>query len=143
MRQFLHFSSVPVRLVGALLLGVGPAAAAVWLLPTRLTATRTGPDVRLDWSVADETGVNGYDLYRHTAADPRFQLVARHPAVGRRHYRCLDAGVSQLAGGEPLTYRLVTRRPDLDAGPTPTDFLPETPGALARSWNVIKQAFTL
>ncbi|MGI4884191.1 MAG: hypothetical protein ACRYFR_04455 [Janthinobacterium lividum] len=143
MRQFVFFSSISARLVGALLLGIGPAAAAVWLLPTRLTATRTGPDVRLDWLVADETGVNGYDLYRHTTANPRFQLVARRPAAGRRHYRCLDAGASQLAGGEPLTYRLVTRRPDLDAGPAPASLLPETPGALARCWGVIRQTFTL
>ncbi|OGX82257.1 hypothetical protein BEN49_14085 [Hymenobacter coccineus] len=126
--------------MGLLLLGALPAAAAVWLLPTRLTATRTGPDVRLEWSVADETGVRSYDLYRHTAANPRFQLVARRPAAGRRHYRCLDAGASQLAGGEPLTYRLVTRRPGGDPA-APAALPVESPGALARSWEVIRQTF--
>ena len=141
MRQLLPVTCPPATLTGLLLLGALPVATAVWLLPTHLTATRTGPDVRLEWSVADETGVQGYDLYRHTAADPRFQLVARRSAAGRHHYRYLDADASQLGDGEPLTYRLVTRRPDLDAGSSPTAFPPETPGALARSWQVIKQTF--
>ncbi|TPG67218.1 hypothetical protein EAH73_05675 [Hymenobacter nivis] len=128
-------------MAGLILLGTLPAVAAAWLLPTRLTATRTGPDVRLDWSVADETGVNGYDLYRHTTAHPRFELVARRPAAGHRHYRCLDAGATHLAGGEPLTYRLVTRRPGSAAGGPTAAFAAAAPGALARSWQVIKQTF--
>ncbi|WP_162550057.1 hypothetical protein [Hymenobacter nivis] len=121
------------------MLGALPVAAAVWLLPTHLTATRTGPDVRLEWSVADETGVQGYDLYRHTATDLHFQLVARRPAAGRRYYRCLDAGASHLAGGEPLTYRLVTLRPG--GGSDALALLADAPGPLARSWQVIKQTF--
>lgn len=139
MRQLLPVACPPATLAGLLLLGALPAAAAAWLLPTHLTATRTGPDVRLEWSVADETGVRGYDLYRHTAADPRFQLVAQRLAAGRRHYRCLDAGASHLAGGEPLTYRLVTLRPG--GGPDAPALLADAPGALARSWQVIKQTF--
>lgn len=141
MRQILPVICSPTALVGLILLGALPDTAAVWLLPTHLTATHTGPDVRLEWSVADETGVQGYNLYRHTAADPRFQLVARRLAAGRRHYRCLDAGASHLAGGESLTYRLVTLRPGggLEV-PAPAS-LANAPGALARSWRVIKQTF--
>ena len=141
MRQILPVAYSPATLVGLLLLGALPNAAAVWLLPTRLTATRAGPDMRLDWSVADETGVQGYDLYRHTAADPRFQLVARRLAAGRRHYRCLDAGASHLADGEPLTYRLVTLRPGGGPEAPAPALLVDAPGALARSWEVIKQTF--
>ena len=80
--------------------------------------------MRLDWSVADETGVQGYNLCRHTATNPRFQLVARRLAAGRRHYRCLDAGTSHLACGGPLACRLATFR---SGGGL------EAPGAQARS----------
>ncbi|MFD1469995.1 hypothetical protein ACFQ48_17335 [Hymenobacter caeli] len=128
-----------------------PAALGLALLPrperaagrarwpqAQLSATCDGAAVRLDWAVADETDVAGYGLYRRLTT-AGYVLVAYQPAVGRRRYRCFDAGAACQASGEALAYRLVTRR----RGPAGNQAaaLADGPGAVARSWDTIKEVF--
>ncbi len=140
MRLFLFALSIAA--LGPALLNGGDRAVGHARLPTQLTATCDGADVRLDWAVADETDVDGYDIYRQTTGGAAYQLVQRLRAAGLRRYHCLDAGVRRLAGGGPLNYQLVTRRPGPDQSQIAVVLaVADTRSGVERSWSTIKEVF--
>jgi hypothetical protein len=129
-------------LVFALLL-VATAAWAVTL--TMFQATLEGTSVRVEWEVLNESGLNGFDLYRKGATDANFSRISVINPTGQRRYQYLDAnlyrgtaGTSGTATG-PYTYRLMVRSGSGDQ--SYTTVLSQTPSAVQRSWGSIKSMF--
>jgi hypothetical protein len=97
-------------------------------------------NVRVTWEVANESGAQGYDLYRKTNADPNFNRLTTLPPTGQGRYQYLDTNVYRgVQGGGPLIYRLTVRTATGDQQYTST--LGQTPSAVQRSWGSIKSMF--
>jgi hypothetical protein len=103
-----------------------------------------GTSVRVDWEVANETGVSAFDLYRRNGNDPVFERITSIAPTGQRRYQYIDADLYRGTGatsgsGGPYTYRLTIRTTGADQSYTTT--LSQTPSAVQRSWGSIKSMF--
>jgi hypothetical protein len=97
-------------------------------------------NVRVTWEVASESGVQSYELYRKTNADPGFNRLTTLAPTGQGRYQYLDTDVYRGAqGGGPFIYRLNVRTTTGDQQYTST--LGQTPSAVQRSWGSIKSMF--
>ena len=129
------------------------SALTVWAVTlTMFTAAYDGSLVRVEWEVASETDITGFELARKGAADPSFLPVSNVVPTGQRRYQYLDPNVYRSVagstgpgssagglGGGPFTYRLVVRSASGDQ--SFSTLLAGTPSAVQRSWGTIKSMF--
>ena len=112
---------------------------------TLFQATYDNSNIRVAWDVANETGVQNYDLYRKANNEPTFTKLTTISPSGQAHYQYLDTDVYRGTGsststlGGPFTYRLTVRTTTGDQNYTST--LGQTPSAVQRSWGSIKSMF--
>lgn len=141
-RRLFSISSFGFRLglgLAVLLGSTGLALATTLLL---FLATYDGTAAHVEWEVATETDLHGFDLSRKTPADSDFQPLATLAPTGRLRYTfvdsCLVRGSSGLLPG-PVLYRLTLRGP----GPnqTCTTTAAGTMSVITRSWGSIKLMF--
>ncbi len=125
--------------LGLLLGSAGLALATTLLL---FLATSDGTAAHVEWKVATETDLHGFDLSRKTPADSDFQPLATLVPTGQRHYTfadtCLYQGYSGLLPG-PVVYRLTLRGPGPDQ--TYTTTAAGTMSVVQRSWGTVKLMF--
>ena len=112
---------------------------------TLFQAAYDNSTVRVVWEVANESGVQNYDLYRKANNEPAFTKLITVSPSGQSRYQYLDSDVyhgpantSSTLGG-PFTYRLAVRTTAGDQNYTST--LGQTPSAVQRSWGSIKSMF--
>ncbi len=108
---------------------------------TSFNGTFEGIDARLNWEVSAETGVQRFELWRHSAADPALQKIATVQPTGALRYSLLDQNLYKTNDATigAFTYKLtcVTTSGDFNYGFT----LSQTPSAVQRSWGSIKSMF--
>ena len=125
--------------LGLLLGSAGLALATTLLL---FVATYDGTAALVEWAVATETDLHGFDLSRKTPADSDFQPLTTLAPTGQLHYAfvdsCLYRGRSGLLPG-PVVYRLTLRGPGPDQ--TYTTTAAGTMSVVQRSWGTIKVMF--
>ncbi len=134
-RPFLRTSAVFTLLLAAL------AAFALTGPVTSFTGSFEGIDARLNWELAAETGVQRFEVWRHSAADPALQKIATVQPTGALRYSLLDQNLYKTddAAIGSFTYKLtcVTTSGDFNYSYT----LSQTPSAVQRSWGSIKSMF--
>ena len=116
------------------------ATVALSATITLFQATFDGSNVRVTWEVANEAGVQSYELYRKANNEPAFGRLSTMSPSGQARYQYLDTDVYRgTQGGGPYTYRLTVRTTTGDQSYTST--LGQTPSAVQRSWGSIKSMF--
>jgi hypothetical protein len=105
---------------------------------TLFQASYDNSNAQVVWEVANEAGVQNYELYRKANNEPTFTKLATVSPSGQEHYHYLDSDVYHEVGG-PFTYRLMVRTIATDQSYTST--LGQTPSAMQRSWGSIKSMF--
>ena len=133
---------LPIRLVAALALVFGTLAAVALTGPvTVFTGAFEGIDARLNWELTSETGVQRFEVWRHSAAEPTLQRIATVQPTGALRYSLLDQNLYKTADATigAFTYKLtcVTTSGDFSYGLT----LSQSPSAVQRSWGSIKSMF--
>ncbi len=102
-----------------------------------------GTNVRVEWEVANETGIQGFEIYRKANGETTFSRLSAVSPNGQRRYQYVDAnvyrGTAGTTGGGPFTYRLLVRTATGDQ--SYTTILSQTPSAVQRSWGSIKSMF--
>ncbi|MBO0360934.1 hypothetical protein J0X19_23440 [Hymenobacter sp. BT186] len=112
---------------------------------TLFQASYDNSNVQIVWEVANEAGVQNYELYRKANNEPAFTKLTTISPSGQSRYQYLDTDVYRgTAGGTgtmggPFTYRLTVRTTTTDQSYTST--LGQTPSAVQRSWGSIKSMF--
>ena len=110
---------------------------------TLFQASFDGTNVRIEWEVASETGVQSYDIWRKANNEPTFARMGTVQPSSQRRYLYLDTnvyrGVVGTNGGGPFTYRLTVHTTTGDQNYT--SVLSMTPSAVQRSWGSIKSMF--
>ncbi|MCB2407216.1 hypothetical protein [Hymenobacter lucidus] len=110
---------------------------------TLFQATFDGTNVRLEWEVTNESGVQNYDIWRKSNNEPSFARMTTVAPGGQRRYLYLDdnvyRGINGTNGGGPFTYRLTVHTTAGDQNYTTV--LNTTPSAVQRSWGSIKSMF--
>ncbi|SHI65692.1 hypothetical protein SAMN02745146_1306 [Hymenobacter daecheongensis DSM 21074] len=123
-----------------LLLGVSLALGATITL---FQASFDGTNVRVDWEVTNEAGVDSYEIWRKANNEPSFGRLTTVAPTAQRRYQFLDTnvyrGVAGTTSGGPFTYRLTVRTTTGDQNYTTV--LNPTPSAVQRSWGSIKSMF--
>ncbi len=116
---------------------------------TLFQATYDNSAIRVAWEVANETGVQSYELHRKANTEPAFARLTNVAPTGQTRYQYLDTDVYRApvdptvttgaqAGG-PYTYRLTVHTTTGDQ--VYTSSLGQTPSAVQRSWGSIKSMF--
>lgn len=124
----------------ALLLGA-LAAVALSGPVTSFTGAFEGIDARLNWELSAETGVQRFEVWRQSAADPALQRVATVQPTGALRYTLLDQNLyknNDVTLGA-FTYKLTCFTTSGDFNYSLT--LSQTPSAVQRSWGSIKSMF--
>ncbi|MCC2546821.1 hypothetical protein LJY25_10230 [Hymenobacter sp. BT175] len=101
-----------------------------------------GTNVRVEWELANEAGVQGFEIYRKASSESTYSRLSAISPNGQRRYQYVDANVyrgTPGAGGGPFTYRLLVRTSTGDQ--SYTTVLSQTPSAVQRSWGSIKSMF--
>jgi len=131
----LRLTTVFALLLGAL------AAVALSGPVTSFTGTFEGIDARLNWEVASESGLQNFELWRHSATDPTFQKLATIQPNGTRQYTFLDQNLYKNDNSSlgSFTYKLVANTTSGEYNNALT--LSQTPSAVQRSWGSIKSMF--
>ncbi|UOQ72342.1 hypothetical protein [Hymenobacter cellulosilyticus] len=110
---------------------------------TLFQANFDGTNVRVEWEITNEAGVQGYDLWRKANNEPAFAHLATQAPGSQRRYQFLDTnmyrGTAGTTGGGPFTYRLTVHTTTGDQNYTTV--LSTTPSAVQRSWGSIKSMF--
>lgn len=131
-----------VSLFLLVLLGVSLAFGAT---VTLFQASYDNSTVHVVWEVANESGVQNYDLYRKANNEPTFTKLTTISPSGQSRYQYVDAAVYRGSAnsfgslGSPFTYRLMVRTTTDDQSYNSTPG--QTPSAIQRSWGSIKSMF--
>ncbi|GAA4005834.1 hypothetical protein GCM10022408_16990 [Hymenobacter fastidiosus] len=129
--------------LAVLLLVLLGASLALGATITLFQATFDGTNIRLDWEVASEAGVDNYEIWRKANSEPSFTRLTTVSPTAQRRYQFLDTNVFRggagAAGGGPFTYKLTVRTSAGDQ--SYTTVLNFTTSAVQRSWGSIKSMF--
>ncbi|TGE22046.1 hypothetical protein E5K00_17495 [Hymenobacter aquaticus] len=110
---------------------------------TLFQASFDGSNVRVEWEAANESGVQGYDIWRKANNEPSFTHMTAVSPNGQRRYLYLDSNVFRGTSGTnaagPFTYRLTVHTTAGDQNYSTV--LSTTPSAVQRSWGSIKSMF--
>lgn len=104
------------------------------------TATYQGADIRLEWKVAEETGVSSYEISRKKDEDAAYGRLTEMPASGQNAYSWVDDNLYKDGDAmENISYRLTA-----NTASGPKYFytnIQHSPTAVQRSWGSIKSMF--
>jgi hypothetical protein len=99
-----------------------------------------GTDVKVEWEVANEHTVTGFDVYRKLNSETAFRRINEVQVSGSRRYAFLDADLrNQPNRTGTLTYKLTVETTTGDQSFT-TAFV-NNPSSVERSWGSIKSMF--
>ena len=137
-----HVLRLPLRFTAVLTFVLAALTTLALTGPvTSFMGTFEGIDARLNWELSSETGVQRFELWRYSAADPTLQKIATVPPTGALRYSLLDQNLYKTNDATlgAFTYKLtcVTTSGDFNYGFT----LSQTPSAVQRSWGSIKSMF--
>jgi hypothetical protein len=99
-----------------------------------------GSSVKIDWEMANESGIDNYDLYRKSNAEPNYKKLTSVSPNGSRRYSFTDTDVNiDYSVSGPITYRLTLNTAGTDVSHYTT--LSQAPSSVQRSWGSIKSMF--
>ncbi|MGB3617471.1 MAG: hypothetical protein WBA12_05085 [Catalinimonas sp.] len=115
--------------------------AAAPLGVSTFTASYQSTDVRLDWSVSEETGVTRYEVYRKRGEEESFQKLTSVDPSGEGQYHVIDDNLYKNTDApHSMEYRLTV----VAGGAQETHYyasISHNPTAIQRSWGSIKSMF--
>jgi hypothetical protein len=125
-------------LVGLVLFGCSVVLAYGASIAT-FQATYDDTNVRIEWEVNSEGGVQEYALYRKANNEPSFTKLASLEPNRQRAYHFIDQNSYHGLNGGPFTYHLVV----LTSSGQQSFYtvLNQMPSAVERSWGTIKSMF--
>ena len=99
-----------------------------------------GTDVKVEWEVASENTVTGFDVYRKLSSETAFRRINEVHVSGTRRYAFVDADLrNQPNRTGTITYKLTVETTTGDQSFT-TAFV-NNPSSVERSWGSIKSMF--
>ena len=99
-----------------------------------------GTDVKVEWELANENGLSGYDVYRKLNSENTFKRIAGGKVSGVRRYAVVDTELRNTPNRiGTITYKLTVASNTGDASYT-TAFV-NNPSSVERSWGSIKSMF--
>ncbi|MBK0401518.1 hypothetical protein I5M27_00895 [Adhaeribacter sp. BT258] len=99
-----------------------------------------GTDVKVEWEIANENGVSGYEVYRKLNNETTFKQIGSGKVTGVRRYSLLDTDLRNVPNRiGTITYKLTVATSTGDASFT-TAFV-NNPSSVERSWGSIKSMF--
>ncbi|MFC5269139.1 hypothetical protein [Adhaeribacter terreus] len=99
-----------------------------------------GTDVKVEWELANETGISGYEVYRKLNTETTFKQIGGGKVTGNRRYSLLDTELRNVPNRiGTITYKLTVATTNGDASFT-TAFV-NNPSSVERSWGSIKSMF--
>jgi hypothetical protein len=102
-------------------------------------ATYDDNNVRIEWEVSNEGGVEEYALYRKANNEPSFSKLTSLEPTHQRAYHFIDQNSYHGLSGAPFTYRLVVIT--TSGQQSFYTVLNQMPSAVQRSWGTIKSMF--
>lgn len=102
-------------------------------------ASYQGVDIRLDWELNDETGINSFDLYRKIDNAAEKKIVTLNP-TGALAYYFIDNNIYKSNDiPQTIVYKLIARSSQGDN--IISTSIQHNPTAVQRSWGSIKSMF--
>lgn len=104
------------------------------------TASYQGADIRLEWKVIDESGVNSYEISRKKDSDQNYFRLAEVPASNAGSYTWVDDNLYKDGeASENINYRLTA----VNSSGQKSFYtsIQHSPTAVQRSWGSIKSMF--
>jgi hypothetical protein len=99
-----------------------------------------GTDVKVEWEVASENTVSGFDVYRKLNSETTFRRINEVQTSGTRRYAFVDTDLrNQPNRTGTITYKLIVETSTGDQSFT-TAFV-NNPSSVERSWGSIKSMF--
>ena len=99
-----------------------------------------GTDVKLEWEIASENGVTGYEVQRKLSSETAFKPIGSGKVNGSRRYALVDTELRNVPNRiGTITYKLNVATTTGDASFT-TTFV-NNPSSVERSWGSIKSMF--
>lgn len=99
-----------------------------------------GTDVKVEWEVANENGIQNYELSRKLPSESGFKKVSEFPAAGTRRYVVIDTDLRNAPNRiGTIAYKLTVKTTAGDAVFN-TNFV-NNPSSVERSWGSIKSMF--
>lgn len=99
-----------------------------------------GTDVKVEWEIANENGVTGYEVYRKLNNESTFKQIGGGKVTGSRRYALVDTELRNVPNRiGTITYKLTVATSSGDASFT-TAFV-NNPSSVERSWGSIKSMF--
>lgn len=139
--SFRRFPARPLALIAFLTLSL--TAFALSGPVTAFLGAFEGIDVRLNWEVPSETGLQRFELSRRGLSDAMYMNLATIQPTGAGQYTYLDHNLNRSASGGNSAGAYVYR---LTAVTTSGEFsyavtMAQAPSAVQRSWGSIKSMF--
>ena len=99
-----------------------------------------GTDVKVEWELANENGVNSFEVHRKLHSETTFRKIGGFPATGTRRYTVLDTDLRNVPNRTgTITYKVSVATTTGESNFT-TTFL-NNPSSVERSWGSIKSMF--
>ena len=103
------------------------------------TANYQGTDVKLEWRLADEQGVESFELARKRPEETVFTRITSVSANGSANYSFVDDQLYKTNQANTISYRLTMKS---GAGVTMYyTSISHNPTAVQRTWGSIKSMF--
>ena len=99
-----------------------------------------GTDVKVEWELANENTVTGFEVYRKLSNETSFRHINGLSVSGTRRYAFIDTDLRSVPNRTgTITYRLTVESTDGNSSFT-TAFV-NNPSSVERSWGSIKSMF--
>lgn len=106
----------------------------------QFTASYQGVDIRLDWSVSQEQGIESFELFRKKDGSEDLRKIATIPVSGKLSYSFLDDDLYKNQSSHEVQYRLTLKKTDRTVQHFFTT-IQHNPTTVQRSWGSIKAMF--
>jgi len=102
-------------------------------------ASYQGVDIRLDWELNDETGINSFDLYRKIDNAAEKKIYTLNPTGALAYYFIDDNIYKSNDNTQTIVYKLIARSGQ--GNNIASTSIQHNPTAVQRSWGSIKSMF--
>jgi hypothetical protein len=132
------------RIFTAVLLSVFTLAAAfadeLGVSLNYFRAAFEGTDVKIEWELANENTITGFEVYRKLNNETTFRHINGLSVCGTKHYAFIDTDLRNVPNrAGTITYKLTVETSNGDSNFT-TAFV-NNPSSVERSWGSIKSMF--
>jgi hypothetical protein len=131
-------NKIAILLTGFLLI-----SSLAWAMEGALLyfqAAMQGSSVKLDWEMANESGISSYELFRKSNLEPTYKKVITLSPNGSRRYSFIDTDANpDFSVSGQITYKLTLNTSGSDVSHYTT--LSQAPSSVQRSWGSIKSMF--